>query len=151
MAMPAGAAPLTYPAAKLITPQQVIFGIRGWVGIARAAFPAKELKPGEQRPAVIFMHGGSRREMLLGWHYMGYYHNAYAFNQYLASRGYVVLSLNYRSGIGYGLDFREALNYGPSGASEFKTSRAPASICARRADVDPASASDYGAALTEVI
>ena len=53
--------------------------------------------------------------MLLGWHYMDYYHNAYAMNQYLASRGYVVLSVNYRSGIGYGLEFREALNYGADG------------------------------------
>ena len=30
--------------------------------------------------------------MLLGWHYTGYYNNAYAMNQYLASRGYVVLA-----------------------------------------------------------
>jgi len=57
--------------------------------------------------------------MLLGWHYMEYYSNAYAMNQYLASLGYIVLSVNYRSGIGYGLNFREALNYGASGASEF--------------------------------
>jgi dipeptidyl aminopeptidase/acylaminoacyl peptidase len=70
-------------------------------------------------PAVVFFHGGSERQMLLGWHYMGYYSNAYAMNQYLASRGYVVLSVNYRSGIGYGLEFREALNYGAAGASEF--------------------------------
>ena len=40
--------------------------------------------------------------MLLGWHNRGYYHNAYGFNEYLAARGYVVLSVNYRSGIGYG-------------------------------------------------
>ena len=50
--------------------------------------------------------------MLLGWHYMEYYSNAYAMNQYLAQLGYIVLSVNYRSGIGYGLNFREALNYG---------------------------------------
>jgi dipeptidyl aminopeptidase/acylaminoacyl peptidase len=68
---------------------------------------------------VLFFHGGSRRQMLLGWHYRGYYHNAYALNQYLASRGYVVLSVNYRSGIGYGMEFREALDYGATGASEF--------------------------------
>ncbi len=65
------------------------------------------------------MHGGSRRQMLLGWHYMDYYNNAYGMNQYLASQGYVVLSINYRSGIGYGMDFREAINYGATGASEF--------------------------------
>src|SRR5260370_16993976 len=73
----------------------------------------------EKRPAVVFFHGGSRRQMLLGWHYRDYYHNSYAMNQYLASLGYIVLSVNYRSGIGYGLNFREALNYGASGASEF--------------------------------
>ena len=58
--------------------------------------------------------------MLLGFHHRGYYHNAYSFNQYLANKGYIVLSVNYRSGIGYGLNFREALNYGARGASEFQ-------------------------------
>jgi dipeptidyl aminopeptidase/acylaminoacyl peptidase len=58
--------------------------------------------------------------MLLGFHLRGYYHNAYALNQWLAARGYVVLSLNYRSGTGYGLDFREAEAYGASGASEVR-------------------------------
>ena len=75
--------------------------------------------------------------MLLGWHYMAYYHNAYAMNQYLASRGYVVLSLNYRSGIGYGLDFREALEYGPSGASEFNDVEGAGLYLRQRTNVDP--------------
>ena len=44
--------------------------------------------------------------MLLGWHYSDYYANAYALNQYLASRGFVVLSVNYRLGIGYGYEFQ---------------------------------------------
>ena len=79
-------------------------------------FLPSDLKPGEKRPTMVFMHGGSRRQMLLGWHYMDYYNNAYAMNQFLANQGYVVLSINYRSGIGYGLDFREAINYGVAGA-----------------------------------
>ena len=37
----------------------------------------------------------------------------------MANKGYLVLSVNYRSGIGYGMEFREALNYGATGASEF--------------------------------
>ena len=74
---------------------------------------------GKRHPALVFFHGGSRRQMLLGFHTMQYYSNAYAMNQYLASLGYIVLSVNYRSGIGYGLDFREALHYGRDGASEF--------------------------------
>ena len=64
--------------------------------------------------------------MLLGWHYNYYYRNAYAMNQWLASQGYIVLSVNYRSGIGYGLEFREALNYGASAARSSTTSWAPA-------------------------
>ena len=82
-------------------------------------FMPPDLKAGEKRPALIFFHGGSRRQMLLGWHYNYYYRNAYAMNQWLASQGYIVLSVNYRSGIGYGLEFREALNYGASGGAEF--------------------------------
>ncbi len=75
--------------------------------------------------------------MLLGWHYMYYYNNAYAMNQYLASRGYVVLSVNYRSGIGYGMEFREALNYGATGASEFNDVLGAGLYMRSRTDVDP--------------
>ncbi len=59
-------------------------------------------------------------------------------NQYLASHGYVVLSVNYRSGIGYGLDFREALDYGATGASEFNDVEGAGLYLRGRADVDPA-------------
>jgi dipeptidyl aminopeptidase/acylaminoacyl peptidase len=88
-------------------------------------------------PAVVFMHGGSRRQMLLGWHYMDYYNNAYAMNQYLASQGYYVLSINYRSGIGYGLNFREADNYGATGASEFNDVEGAGLYLRTLADVAP--------------
>jgi dipeptidyl aminopeptidase/acylaminoacyl peptidase len=53
------------------------------------------------------VHGGPPRQMLLGWHYMGYYSNAYAVNQYLATHGFIVLSVNYRLGIGYGRAFHQ--------------------------------------------
>lgn len=90
-----------------------------------------------RHPAVLFFHGGSRRQMLLGFHHRGYYHNAYALNQYLASRGYIVLAVNYRSGIGYGMEFREALNYGASGASEFNDVLGAGLYLRSRPDVDP--------------
>ena len=60
------------------------------------------------------------------------------FNQYLASQGYVVLSVNFRSGTGYGLEFREALNYGATGASEYNDVVGAALYLRGRADVDPA-------------
>ena len=101
-------------------------------------FKPSDLKPGERRPAAIFFHGGSRRQMLLGWHYNYYYRNATRFNQYLASRGYIVLSVNYRSGIGYGMEFREALDYGAVGASEFNDVLGAGRYLASRPDVDAA-------------
>jgi dipeptidyl aminopeptidase/acylaminoacyl peptidase len=51
---------------------------------------------------------------------MDYYHNAYAMNQYLASRGYVVLAVNYRTGIMYGRHFRDPSDGGPRGGAEYK-------------------------------
>ena len=72
-------------------------------------------------PASIFLHGGSRRQMLRTYHYSGYYSNAFAVQQYFASQGYIAMMINYRSGIGYGTEFREANNYGITGASEYMT------------------------------
>ena len=45
--------------------------------------------------------------------------------------------MNYRSGIGYGLDFREALNYGATGASEFNDVIGAGLYLRSRPDVDP--------------
>lgn len=96
-------------------------------------------------PALVYMHGGSRRQMLLGFHYSQYYSNAYALHQYFARSGYIVLSLNYRSGIGYGLDFREALNYGAAGASEVKDVIAAGAYLQKRGDVLPNKVGLWGA------
>ena len=121
----------------MTVPQQVIFSAADGLKIHGQLFLPSGSEGGKRHPAVIFFHGGSRRQMLLGWHYMGYYHNAYAMNQYLASRGYIVLSVNYRSGIGYGLEFREALNYGATGASEFNDVQGAGLYLRGRGDVDP--------------
>jgi dipeptidyl aminopeptidase/acylaminoacyl peptidase len=131
------AIPADFPAASLVTPQQVIISSADGMQIHGQLFVPSNAQAGERRPAAIFFHGGSRRQMLLGWHYMAYYHNAYAMNQYLASKGYVVLSVNYRSGIGYGMEFREALNYGATGASEYNDVMGAGLYLRSRPDVDP--------------
>jgi dipeptidyl aminopeptidase/acylaminoacyl peptidase len=111
------ALPADFPSSQLVTPKQVIFkSADGWE-IHGQLFEPKQAAP---RPALIFIHGGSIRQMMLGFHYMDYYHNAYAMNQYLASRGYVVLSVNYRTGIMYGRHFREPSDGGPRGGAEYK-------------------------------
>jgi dipeptidyl aminopeptidase/acylaminoacyl peptidase len=132
----AGAVPADFPAAALVEPQVVTFEAADGMRIPAQIFLPAGPKTAERRPAVIFLHGGSRRQMLPAWNYGGYYHHAYALNQYLASRGFVVLSVNFRSGIGYGLEFREALGYGAAGASEFNDVLGAGVYLRSRPDVD---------------
>jgi len=82
--------------------------------------------------------------MLLGWHYSDYYANAYAVNQYLASRGFVVLSVNYRLGIGYGYEFHQPPHAGARGAAEYQDVRAAAQYLQRLPQVDSARIGIYG-------
>jgi len=129
--------PADFPASSLVAPQPVILSAADGLRLHGQLFLPAASSPNEKHPALVFFHGGSRRQMLLGWHYMDYYNNSYAMNQYLASLGYIVLAVNYRSGIGYGLDFREALNYGATGASEFNDVLGAGLYLRSRSDVDP--------------
>jgi dipeptidyl aminopeptidase/acylaminoacyl peptidase len=129
--------PADYPARQLVEPKQVIFSAADGMQIHAQLFLPPQAHEAERLPAVVFFHGGSRRQMLLGFHYRYYYSNAYALNEYLASKGYIVLSVNYRSGIGYGMKFREALNYGATGASEFNDVLGAGLYLRGRSDVDP--------------
>jgi len=129
--------PSEFPESSLVEPEPAIFDSADGMKIHAQLFLPANLDKTKRHPAIIFFHGGSRRQMLLGWHYMYYYRNAYAMNQYLANHGYIVLSVNYRSGIGYGMEFREALNYGATGGSEFNDVMGAGIYMRNRADVDP--------------
>jgi dipeptidyl aminopeptidase/acylaminoacyl peptidase len=128
--------PSSFPGNQLITPQAITIDAPDGMKIPCQLFLPPTQREGQKRPAVIFFHGGPRRQMLLGFNYGQYYHHAYALNQYLASKGYIVLSVNFRSGIGYGLDFREATAYGAAGASEFNDVRGAGEYLRERKDVD---------------
>ena len=129
--------PPNFPAQELVAPQQVTFTAPDGLQIHGQLFLPPGAKTNDKKPALVFMHGGPIRQMLLGWHYMYYYANSYAMNQFLASRGYVVLSVNYRSGIGYGRAFREAPGRAGRGASEYQDIVAAGKYLQARADVDP--------------
>lgn len=137
------AIPDAFLGAAMVEPQPVVFPASDGMSIHGQMFLPPNAGSG-RHPAVIFFHGGPRRQMLLGWHYMSYYHQAYGFNQYLANKGYVVLSVNFRSGIGYGTDFREALRYGPTGASDFNDVLGANAYLRTRGDVDPARIGVWG-------
>ncbi len=110
--------PRDFPSASLVTPKQRIFQSEDGLTLHGQLFLPRNASG--KVPGLVFMHGGPIRQMLLGFHYMDYYHNAYAMNQYLASQGYAVLSVNYRLGVMYGRAFREAPNSVWRGAAEYK-------------------------------
>ncbi|HEX3868252.1 MAG TPA: prolyl oligopeptidase family serine peptidase, partial [Gemmatimonadaceae bacterium] len=145
-----GAAKLIYPSLKdfptsaEVAPTAVVLKADDGMEFHNQLFLPKDLKSGEKRPAIIFVHGGPIRQMLLGYHYMDFYHTAYAVNEWLQSQGYVVMSVNYRSGIGYGKSFRTAPNVGGRGNAEYKDVLAAGQYLQSRPDVDPARVGIWG-------
>ena len=133
-----------FPKAQHVTPEIVLVKSPDGLEIHNQLFLPKDLKAGERRPAIIFVHGGPVRQMMPGYHYMQFYHWAYAVNQWLANQGYVVLSVNYRSGIGYGRSFRQAPNTNARGNSEYQDVLAAGKYLQSRADVDPARVGIWG-------
>jgi len=126
-----------FPFDDQVTPENVTLKAADGVEFNNQVFLPSDLKPGERRPAVVFVHGGPVRQMLLGYHYRHFYHMAYAINQYLANQGYIVMSVNYRGGIGYGRQFQNAPRRGGYGNSEYQDVLAAGKYLMDRPDVDP--------------
>jgi dipeptidyl aminopeptidase/acylaminoacyl peptidase len=126
-----------FPMDAHVKPEIVITKAADGMEIHNQLFLPKDLKPGERRPAIVFVHGGPQRQMMPAYHYMQFYHWAYGINEWLASQGYIVMSINYRLGIGYGRSFRAAANAGAAGNSEYQDVVAGGKYLQTRADVDP--------------
>ncbi len=129
------AIPSEFPQGQLVTPKEVEFKSSDGLTIHGQLFLPRNQK--QRGPALIFTHGGPIRQMMLGFHYMQYYSNAYAENQYLTSKGYTVLSVNYRLGIMFGRAFREAPNTVWRGAAEYQDVLAGAKFLQGLETVDP--------------
>jgi dipeptidyl aminopeptidase/acylaminoacyl peptidase len=134
--------PSSYPQNQLVTPKQVIFKAPDGVTVHAQLF--EPVGGPTKKPAIIYVHGGPPRQMLLGWHYSDYYANAYATNQYLANQGFVVLSVNFRLGIGYGFKFHQPDKGGRFGASEYQDVRAAAVWLGTQSFVDKSRIGIYG-------
>ena len=131
--------PANFPSSQLVVPEPVVFRSSDGVEVHAQLFKSTAAPADREtrRPALVYVHGGPPRQMLLGWHYMDYYANDYAANQYLASRGFIVLSVNYRLGIGYGFAFHNPDHAGARGASEYLDVLAAGRWLQARSDVDP--------------
>jgi dipeptidyl aminopeptidase/acylaminoacyl peptidase len=127
--------PADFPASALVTPERVVIPSIDGLPVHLQLFKRNDLGPGKH-PAIVYVHGGPPRQMLLGYHYWHYYASDYAVNQYLASQGFVVVAVNYRLGIGYGDRFMNPDRAGSTGASEYMDVQAAAHYLRGRADVD---------------
>ncbi len=126
-----------FPMDAHVKPEIVITKAADGIEVHNQIFLPADLKPGERRPAIVFVHGGPQRQMMPAYHYMQFYHWAYGINQWLANQGYIVMSINYRLGIGYGRTFRSAPKTGAQGNAEYQDVVAGGKYLQTRADVDP--------------
>ena len=129
------AIPSSFPSSKLVMPRAVTFRAKDGQETHAQLFLPRETTP-KPHPAILFFHGGPKRQMLLGFDPKRTYSWIYAFNQYLVAEGYIVLSVNYRGGTGYGLDYREADDLGPSGGSKLNDLLGAITYLRGRQDVD---------------
>ncbi len=136
--------PKDFPKMAHVTPEIVITKAPDGLEIHNQLFLPKDLKLGEKRPAIVFVHGGPSRQMLPAYHYMQFYHWSYAYNQWLQTQGYIVLSVNYRAGVGYGNSFRRAPNTQGRGNAEYQDVLAGAKYLQSRPDVDASRVGIWG-------
>ncbi|HKV69892.1 MAG TPA: hypothetical protein VJN62_01500, partial [Gemmatimonadales bacterium] len=71
--------PSDFPTQALVVPKKVVFRAADGTEVHGQLFEQPGLTG--KHPGIVFVHGGPPRQMLLSWHYMGYYSNAYAVNQ----------------------------------------------------------------------
>jgi dipeptidyl aminopeptidase/acylaminoacyl peptidase len=135
--------PQDFPTEKLIVPQAVVFNASDGAEVHGQLFRAANRRT--RGPAIVYVHGGGPRQMLLGWHYRWEYADDYAINQYFASRGFIVLSVNYRLSVGYGAEYEFPEHAGARGASEYRDVQAAGLYLQRRPDVDPRAIGIWGA------
>jgi dipeptidyl aminopeptidase/acylaminoacyl peptidase len=132
--------PTSFPSTQLVKPKLVEFpGTDGQTAFGQLFVPGQT-----KGCAIIFSHGGIRRQMLPGFHYMDAYAHLYELNQYLTGRGCVVLSVEYRSSIMRGEAFRNAPGWGFAANSEMLDFVGASKYLTARKDVDASRLGFYG-------
>jgi dipeptidyl aminopeptidase/acylaminoacyl peptidase len=90
-----------------IRPEIVVIPARDGAPVYARIYRPRDLGAQPNGAAVLFVHGaGYLQDVHRGW---SSYFREYMFNHLLASRGYTVLSLDYRGSAGYGRDWRTGI------------------------------------------
>ena len=130
------ARPADFPAAQLAEVRLVTFPASDGKTVHGTLFVPPGLTG--KAPALVFTHGGpTNRQVFAAWDSFETHSHLYEANQFLATNGYVVLSINYRGGSGYGLDWREAEGFGVNGGAELRDVVGAARYLQGLPEVDP--------------
>ncbi len=90
-----------------LVPEIVMIPASDGVQVPARIYQPKDMRAQPNGAAVIFVHGAGYLHNVN--HYWSYYFREYMFNQFLASKGYVVIDIDYRGSAGYGRDWRTAI------------------------------------------
>ena len=126
-----------------IDPKVITFKARDGVDVYARLFTPEMIgarrDPG--RPGVVFVHGAGYLQN--AHRYWSSYFREYMFHNLLASRGYVVLDVDYRASSGYGRDWRTAI-YRHMGGKDLDDVVDGAKYLAAREQVNPRRIGIYG-------
>lgn len=92
---------------KWIDPPIVMIPASDGVPVPAHIYRPEEIGAQPNGAAVIFVHGAGYLHNV--GHFWSQYPREFMFNNYLASKGYTVLDLDYRASAGYGRDWRTAI------------------------------------------
>ena len=130
-------------AGKWLDPRVVMVTARDGVKVPARLYRPEDLgaKPDSKRPAVIFVHGAGYLQN--AHRYWSTYYREYMFHHLLASKGYVVLDVDYRGSAGYGRDWRTAI-YRHMGGADLEDIVDGAKYLVKEQGVDPSRIGVYG-------
>lgn len=130
-------------AGRWLDPRVVMVTARDGVKVPSRLYRPEDLgaKPNPKRPAVIFVHGAGYLQN--AHRYWSSYYREYMFHHLLASKGYVVLDVDYRGSAGYGRDWRTAI-YRHMGGADLEDIVDGAKYLVKEQGVDPNRIGVYG-------
>jgi dipeptidyl aminopeptidase/acylaminoacyl peptidase len=126
-----------------IDPKILTFKARDGVDVYARLFTPEMIgaRRDSSRPGVVFVHGAGYLQN--AHRYWSTYFREYMFHNLLASRGYVVLDVDYRASSGYGRDWRAAI-YRHMGGKDLDDIVDAAKYLAAKEQVNPRRIGVYG-------
>ena len=126
-----------------IDPKVITFKARDGVDVYARLFTPEMIgaKRDASHPGVVFVHGAGYAQN--AHKYWASYFREYMFHNLLASRGYVVLDVDYRASSGYGRDWRTAI-YRHMGGKDLEDIVDGAKYIAAKEQVNPKRIGVYG-------